>query len=414
MAAGGRPTYRSLFAVRGFGALAAATLLGRTAQSMVSVVMVLFILQRFHSPGLAGLSVFLGLAPGLTLSPLAGALLDRHGRARLILLDYAVAATSLALIALLSVMGRLDVTLLLPLVLLGGVTGMLSAAGVRSLVPLMLPPHLWTRGNAADSAGYTVTSIVGPALAGVVVGAVGPEAALTTAAVMFGLGGVSLLRLSEPRNAPRPGERLLTAAWEGLRYVVRHPVLRTIAVSLTAINIGSGVALVAMPVLALQVFHASPSTVGFILALEGASGSVMGLVFGRLRSEGRERAMILGAVAVMAVGTFIVAVSPSMAVLVVGALVVGAAIGPFDVTIFSLRQRTVPVAWFGRAIAVSMSLNFAGMPIGSGLAGLLIAVDLRFALGFAVVATVVGGLAAALLLPRDERIAALVEVVSPD
>ena len=45
----------------------------------VILTLVLFVLQRFHSPSLAGITVFLAIAPGIALSPIAGALLDRHG-----------------------------------------------------------------------------------------------------------------------------------------------------------------------------------------------------------------------------------------------------------------------------------------------------------------------------------------------
>ena len=67
-------------------------LLARTATTMVELVLVLFALERFHSAGLAGAVTFLALAPGLLMSPIVGALLDRHGRVKLMVVDYVVAA----------------------------------------------------------------------------------------------------------------------------------------------------------------------------------------------------------------------------------------------------------------------------------------------------------------------------------
>jgi len=69
--------------------------ISRIAQSMVSIVVILFALQRYDSAPLAGIVAFASIAPGMLVSPIAGALLDRHGRVRLIILDFAVAATSL-------------------------------------------------------------------------------------------------------------------------------------------------------------------------------------------------------------------------------------------------------------------------------------------------------------------------------
>jgi len=135
------PSYRAALAVPGFGRIVGATLIGRTAEAMLSVVMVLFVLQRFHSPGLAGLTVLASLGPSLALSPVAGALLDRYGRVRLIMFDYLVGGGALAAIAVLSTTGRLTPGLLIVLSVFGGITGMLSAAGMRSVVPLLLPPR---------------------------------------------------------------------------------------------------------------------------------------------------------------------------------------------------------------------------------------------------------------------------------
>src|SRR5260370_7671278 len=71
-------SYLSLFRVAGFGRFATTTLLGRGAQAMWVVTMVLFVLQKFHSAGLAGLVVFFGVFPALAASPPPGALFDPH------------------------------------------------------------------------------------------------------------------------------------------------------------------------------------------------------------------------------------------------------------------------------------------------------------------------------------------------
>ena len=80
-------SYRALFRVHGFPRLASATILVRAGGSMWQLALVLFVLQRYGSASLAGLAVFLSVAPGVLVSPLAGALLDRYGRVRLMVLD---------------------------------------------------------------------------------------------------------------------------------------------------------------------------------------------------------------------------------------------------------------------------------------------------------------------------------------
>ena len=95
-------SYRALLTVPWLPRILLATVLARIAQSMVSVAIVLFSLQFYGSPAIAGFVTLAFILPGLLVSPVAGALLDRHGRMRLVQLDYIVALVALALIAVLA------------------------------------------------------------------------------------------------------------------------------------------------------------------------------------------------------------------------------------------------------------------------------------------------------------------------
>ena len=105
-------SYRALFRVPGLGRVVTSMTLARIAQSMVGVAIVLFVLVEYHSPTLAGIVTFASIFPGLLIAPIAGALLDRHGRVRLMILDYVVALVSLTLIGGLALAGLLPPWLL--------------------------------------------------------------------------------------------------------------------------------------------------------------------------------------------------------------------------------------------------------------------------------------------------------------
>src|SRR5690349_12452975 len=126
-------SYRSLFALPSIARLLVGMQVARIGQAMMSVAFVLFTLDAFHSAPLAGLVTFCGIFPGLLVSPIAGALLDRHGRTRLVLLDYVVALISLTLIGTLALKGLLPAWLLLVIATIASLTTPLSATGLRSL-----------------------------------------------------------------------------------------------------------------------------------------------------------------------------------------------------------------------------------------------------------------------------------------
>jgi len=393
------PSYRALLAIPGLPRLIASMLLARLAGQMTSLIIVLFALEHYGSPAVAGAATFLAIFPGLVGSPIAGALLDRHGRTRLVVLDYAVAALSLALIAVLALLDALPVPLLLLIVTVTSLTFPLSHTGVRTLFPMLVPPAMWERANAIDSNGYVVSSVFGPALAGSLVAFFGAPAALFVTAAISGLAAVVALGLRDPSTRTESGA-LLRDAWRGLVYVARHPSLRSLAISVSVANIGWGLFFITLPVLVLQRLGGDAAYVGNLFALLGVTGSVTVLLMGRVSTRGREHLFLAGAMLGQAVAFAIALFAGGDGRLVaVAMLILGVATGPFDVTLFTVRQRRTDPAWMGRAFAVSMSLNFVGFPVGSAIGGALVPISLEGALAAAIVANV----AAALLAQRLPR-----------
>src|SRR4029079_11276419 len=166
--------------------------LARIAQSMVGVALVLFTLAEYRSPALTGIVTAASVLPGLLVAPIAGALLDRPGRTRLVVLDYAAALLSLALIGALAIAHALPVPLLLAITVVSSLTSILSQTGLRSLFPLLVPERLWERVNAIDSNGYLVAPSIGPPLAAGLVSIVGGPATLILIGLLFGVAAVAM------------------------------------------------------------------------------------------------------------------------------------------------------------------------------------------------------------------------------
>jgi MFS family permease len=396
-------SYRSLLRIPGLRRVMLAALLGRIGGQMFEIAIVLFALERFHSPTVAGAVVFASIVPGVAISPWAGALLDRMGRTPLIMLYFSIAAGANALVVALGYMGILNPGLLIVIAALSSLTFPLSAAGIRTLFPLIVPRHLWDRANALDSVTYVVAAVIGAPLAGTIAGLIGRPEALVATAVVYVVAAVSLLGTTIPRSAQAATGSALGGAWQGLAYLLRNQTLRGLGACISVANVASGILIVGLPILVLDRLHANAAFVGLLWALSALSGGVTALVAGHYGSQDRERGLIVAGMTVTAAALTVLTIAPSMFVAALAMLMYGCAGGAIDIAMFSMRQRRTDPAWYGRAIAVSMSLNYTGSPLGSLAAGPLIGAGLGIAFAVATGFSIAATLRARLLLPGSAQ-----------
>jgi MFS family permease len=356
--------------VPGFFHLMLASICCKSAARMYQVLLVLFVLAIYHSPGLSGLIVLVSLIPGIVLSPLAGALLDRRGRVLLMAVDYLVAGLSVTSVLTLSLLHELSVPALFIIVGCGSVTQPLSAVGSRSLLPTIVPRFLWDRANGLDSTTYVIATVLGPAAAGLSVAVVGVRWALAIPILLYLCAAFALFGVRAPAPAPTAGASLAGDALGAVHYVFTNQVLRQLAITITIFNAAISVTTVAVPVYVIRHLHGGSTTVGLMIATLGFFGFISSLSMGAIGTEHRERMLMVVACVVAALGLGLCALAGRDEPLGFVALAVtGMANGPMTVTMFTLRQRATDPRWFGRAFAVSMNLNSAGAPLAAAAVG---------------------------------------------
>lgn len=406
-------SYRALLTVPGLGRILVSMQLARIAQSMVGVALVLFTLTEYRSAALAGIVTAASVLPGLLIAPIAGALLDRHGRTRLVILDYAVALLALALIGGLSLAHALPVPLLLLITVVSSLTAILSTTGLRSLFPLLVPERLWERVNAIDSNGYLVATIIGPPLAAALVTVFGGAVTLILIGLVYGAATVAMIGAPDPDTSGSTTGNLLRDAWAGVRYTFGNATLRGLGVSISLLNLSGGMVTIVVPLIVLERLHAPEVAVGLVFAASGVAGVIAALIAGRLDTRGREWNLLVLPMGALAVADLVLLVGANATDAAIGLAVITAALafsgllnGPMDIGLFTMRQRRTDPLWTGRAFAVSMAFNFIGYPIGTTIAGALAAESLETAIVVGAVACVVAAVAAAVMIPRqvaDER-----------
>jgi MFS family permease len=358
---------------------------------MFSVLLVLFVLETHHSASLSGIVVVCSQVPGIIVSPIAGALLDRGSRVALMKLDYLVGSTCITVIGVLSLLHSLPTVVLVLVVSAASITTPLSRVGGKSLYPVMVPRPLWDRSNAADSGVFVVANVLGPGVAGIAVALVGPRAALLLPAVVMLLAALSLIGFVVPITRSSSAVSLFTDARAAIGYVWRNRVLRMLSGTMTVFNVCGGTLTVAIPFIVLRGLHGGSTTVGLLFAIMGCGGFLAGLLTGRFGTENREKHLLAISCMVTAGAFALLAFDRRELVLIAMTAVIGVANGPLTVAMFSLRQRATEPEWFGRAFAVSMNLNFVGSPIGASIAGALLTHSIPLTLLVAASCALVGG-----------------------
>jgi MFS family permease len=403
-----RLTYREVIAVPRLPGLLLSACVSRLAGRMFGLAIVLYVLTHFGSVALAGWVAFASIAPGFVISPVSGALLDRTGEATAITIDLAASAVLLAALVITSRTGVANAPLLLILAAAYSLTSPLSAAGIRALIPRLVPENALDQANALDTGSYALINVLGPFLVGPLFALAGADSTMVVIAALYGVGALSLISMGSltstaARTRPAPPRPLLREAAVGLGYLVRHRTLRGLAVAYSLYQVSWGVLVVAVPVSVVRhpaTGASADSLTGLLWAVAGLAGVAGAMVAGHVRTLGRERTVM--AVSALATGVVIFPVSAvfGLAGLGAGLALVGFLEGPIDVGVLTLRQRRADPGRLGRILAVSFSLNMAGLPIGSAIGGLIVTQSLSAAFATAAATSLVSALATYVLIPR--------------
>lgn len=316
--------------------------------------------------GLVGLVHFL---PQLLLFPLSGAAADHLPRHRLLVATAVLNTLGATLLAVSSGQG---VGTIFALVALMAVARAFAAPLGPSMIPLLVEPPALVNAFSWNSAAFSVSAVLGPALAGGVWALSG--SATTSFGVSAGLlasAALAFAGVRPVRELPRQEEApSLASALVGLRFIFSRPVLlAAISLDLFAVLFGGAVAL--LPIYAADILHAGPAGLGLLRAAPSAGAVAMALWLTRHPIRRRVGPTLLAAVAVFGLATLAFAGSTSTPVAALALVVVGAA---DEISVF-IRQNVVqlstPEQLRGRVSAAEFVFIGASNELGeleSGLA----------------------------------------------
>jgi MFS family permease len=322
----------------------------------------------------AGLAVAQRL-PWLFFALVAGALVDRWDRRRVMVRANAFRACALGLIAVMAATDTIGLAVLYAVFLAVGVAETFFDNAAQAFLPRLVPPAQLPTANSRLYAGEIVANqFAGPPVGGILFGvAVALPFAIdgaTFAAAALLIASISVTTTATVHVATPETRRTLRGdIAEGLRYLFRHPLLRPMALVLGLMNLLGTMTLSTFVLLARDRLGLSDAGYGFLL-ISGAAGGLLATPFAPrvIRAIGEGGVMIASLWTMAAIPLLVpITHSPWVVALYFS---LEAALGiMWNVATVSLRQRIIPDRLFGRVNSVYRLLAWGTMPIGAAIGG---------------------------------------------
>jgi len=335
----------------------------------------LLIASQTSDPLLVSMALLAQVLPALLFGLIAGAAADRVDRQRIVVGVNLVRALVLAVLAATIASGTVNIAVVLVALFILGTAETFADVGSNSLLPRLVRREDVGVANARLASAFLLTNqLLAPPI-GAFLFVVGMALPFATNAACFALGALLVSRVvmspaPEPERAGQP-KSLRADLVEGLRWLMGHAPMRTLALTILAFNVTYGAAWAVLVLYARE--QLGMDAVGFgLLTTAMAIGGVVGTaMYGRL-----ERRYSLGNI--MRVGLLIetgthltLALTHSPIVALLTMVVFGAHAFIWGTTSTTVRQRAVPDALLGRVTGVYTVGLFGGIALGTPIGGLL-------------------------------------------
>lgn len=388
--------YRFYFAGQGLSLIG--TWMQTVAQSWYVYVLT-------HSGLQVGLIVAVQALPILFFGPVGGIVGDRYGRYRMLFWTQSLAGVQAFVLATLALTGTLNLWALYPVAISLGLIKAIDNPTRQTFIVEMVGRDDLRNAVTLNTISNNIARVVGPAIAGTLIAAVGSGWCFFLNGVSFALviSGLAAIRKDELRPSPRMA-RMRGQISEGIRYVAHAPRVRNALMMMAVIGCLTYEFQTSLPLMAGDAFHGDSSTYGFLTAFMGAGAVVGGLaVAGRKR--GGARALTMSAL-IFGIVVLLATLAPTLLTEEMALIFVGAA----SVTFTSLTNSTLQLEsepeMRGRVMSL-WSVAFQGTtPIGGPLVGFIGgSLGPRYGLGIGAVAAIGAGLFGLIGLRRGDLLA---------
>ncbi|SMH30167.1 Predicted arabinose efflux permease, MFS family [Rathayibacter oskolensis] len=355
------PNYRIWFA----GAMVSniGTWMQRTAQDWIVINDL-----TDHDATALGVTMALQFGPQLLMVPFSGFIADRFDRRKLLMATQAAMGVLGLALGLIVVTGVVQLWMVYVFALLLGFAAAVDAPVRQTFVSALVDENHLSNAVSLNSASFNSARMIGPALAGVLIAAIGSGWVflLNAASFLAVLLSLRFLHRDQLRSAPR-ATRGPGALLEGFRYVSRRPdILVVLAIVFLIGTFGLNFPIFASTMATVE-FHMGASEFG-LLSSAIAVGSVAGALLSARRDRPRLR-LIVGAAAAFGMALALAGVMPTVWAFAILLPFVGIAAQTLMTSANGYVQLSTTPEMRGRVMALYMAIFMGGTPIGAPLIG---------------------------------------------
>lgn len=319
-------------------------------------------------------SAALFTVPHLLFGLLIGAWTDRTDRRRLMIVTDLAAALTVGSVPVAAAADALSVWWVLAAIFVSSTLGIVFEAAQFGAIPSLVEGGDLVTANGRIQASFAIASVAGPLAAGALLVVLPVEQLLYVDAATFVVSAVALSLIRRPFNPPlaRRATSIRQDIVEGLRCVLRHPVLRNISAMMALVNLVSVTAFAQLVLLAKTRYAATDSQIGILFAAGGVGVVLLSLAAGPLRRRWSFGNVALGSLMLEGLLVIGLAFAPSYWI-AVACWCLASGLGIlFNINSGSLRQAIAPSHMLGRIITIAMVLAWSANPIGAMAGGIAI------------------------------------------
>ncbi|MFJ6214254.1 MFS transporter [Streptomyces sp. NPDC092296] len=326
------------------------------------------VLSLTGSPFAVGITTAMQFLPMLLFGLFGGVLADRYPKRRLLMMTQGVMGLLAAGLAVLTLAGVVTVYHVYVFAFLLGLVTVVDNPTRQTFVTEMVGPHALRNAVSLNAANFQTARLIGPAVAGLLIAAVGSGWAFGLNALSFAavIGGLLAMRTSELHPTPvRPREK--GQLREGLHYVRERPELIWPIVLVGFIGTFGFNFPTLLSGFAYDVFHVGAGQYG-LLSSAMAVGSLAGALLAARRRSSRLR-MLVGAALGFGLLESVTAFAPGFWLFAALLTLVGMVGLTFNTTANASVQLATDPVMRGRVMGLFMLVFAGGTPIGSPIVG---------------------------------------------